>query len=55
MRGQGGEGKCPQCNAKARKTDIRTIFAKSIRVVDTSERDRAIWVSHLSETIPYDV
>ena len=45
MKGQGGEGKCPQCNAKARKTDIRTIFAKSIKVVDTSERDRAIQVS----------
>ncbi|CAI7990151.1 E3 ubiquitin-protein ligase RFWD3 [Geodia barretti] len=49
VRGRGGEGKCPQCNAKARKTDIRTIFSKSIRVVDTSERDRAIRVSHESQ------
>ncbi|XP_022094225.1 E3 ubiquitin-protein ligase RFWD3-like isoform X2 [Acanthaster planci] len=34
--------KCPQCNAKAKKTDIRIIYAKSLRTVDTSERDRAL-------------
>lgn len=43
LKGQGG-GKCPQCNAKAKKTDIRVIFAKTIAVVDTTERDRAIQV-----------
>ena len=43
IKGQGG-GKCPQCNAKTKRTDIRVIFAKSIRVLDTTERDRAIQV-----------
>lgn len=43
LKGQGG-GKCPQCNAKAKKTDIRVIFAKAISVIDTTERDRALQV-----------
>ena len=43
MKGPGG-GKCPQCNAKAKKADIRVIFAKTIAVVDTTERDRALKV-----------
>ncbi|XP_038053459.1 E3 ubiquitin-protein ligase RFWD3-like isoform X2 [Patiria miniata] len=34
--------KCPQCNAKAKKTDIRIIYAKALRTLDTSERDRAL-------------
>ena len=37
-------GKCPQCNMKARGKDIRVIYAKSVSVVDTTERDRALKV-----------
>ncbi|XP_071502685.1 E3 ubiquitin-protein ligase rfwd3.S-like [Diadema antillarum] len=40
LKGQGG--KCPQCNSKAKKTDIRVIYAKALKALDTSERDRAI-------------
>ena len=43
LKGQGE--RCPQCNAKARKVDIRVIFAKSLSAVDTTERDRALKVS----------
>ena len=38
-------GKCPQCNLKARRKDIRVIYAKSVSVVDTTERDRALKVN----------
>lgn len=41
IRGNGG-GKCPQCNAPAKKGDIRVIYSKSISVVDTTDRDRAL-------------
>ncbi|XP_019630805.1 PREDICTED: E3 ubiquitin-protein ligase RFWD3-like isoform X1 [Branchiostoma belcheri] len=40
LKGQGG--KCPQCNAKAKKGDIRVIYAKTVKMVDTTERDRAM-------------
>ncbi|XP_066279408.1 E3 ubiquitin-protein ligase rfwd3.S-like isoform X2 [Branchiostoma lanceolatum] len=40
LKGQGG--KCPQCNAKAKKGDIRVIFAKTVKMVDTTDRDRAV-------------
>ncbi|KAL3841397.1 hypothetical protein ACJMK2_019549 [Sinanodonta woodiana] len=40
LRGQGG--KCPQCNAKAKRQDIRVIYAKSIKALDTAERDRVL-------------
>ncbi|KAK6192096.1 hypothetical protein SNE40_003635 [Patella caerulea] len=40
LKGQGG--KCPQCNAKAKRQDIRLVYAKCIRALDTSERDRAL-------------
>lgn len=40
LKGQGN--KCPQCNAKARKTDIRVLYAKSLKVIDTSEKDRVV-------------
>eukprot|EP00057_Strongylocentrotus_purpuratus_P032302 XP_787195.3 PREDICTED: E3 ubiquitin-protein ligase RFWD3 [Strongylocentrotus purpuratus] len=40
LKGQGG--KCPQCNTKAKKTDVRVIYAKALKVLDTSERDRAL-------------
>lgn len=37
-----GGGKCPQCNAPAKKGDIRVIFSKAVSVVDTTDRDRAL-------------
>ncbi|KAK3871673.1 hypothetical protein Pcinc_023200 [Petrolisthes cinctipes] len=39
---KGPKGKCPQCNAKASKKDVRVLFAKSLKVLDTSERDRVL-------------
>lgn len=39
---KGQKGKCPQCNAKATKKDIRVLYAKSLKVLDTSERDRIL-------------
>lgn len=39
---KGQKGKCPQCNAKATKKDIRVLYAKSLKVLDTSERDRVL-------------
>lgn len=39
---KGSGGKCPQCNAKAKKGHIRIIYAKAISVVDTTERDQAL-------------
>ncbi|KAL5007256.1 hypothetical protein ScPMuIL_016062 [Solemya velum] len=40
LRGQGG--KCPQCNAKAHRKDIRFLYAKTIKAVDTTDKDRAL-------------
>ncbi|XP_067655672.1 E3 ubiquitin-protein ligase rfwd3.S-like [Haliotis asinina] len=40
LKGQGG--KCPHCNAKAKRQDIRVLYTKSIKAVDTTERDRAL-------------
>ncbi|XP_077978822.1 E3 ubiquitin-protein ligase rfwd3.L-like [Glandiceps talaboti] len=39
---KGHGGKCPQCNAKAKKSEIRVIYAKAVRALDTTERDRAL-------------
>lgn len=41
---KGSGGKCPQCNAKAKKGHIRIIYSKAISVVDTTERDQALKV-----------
>lgn len=41
LKGQGA-GKCPQCNAKAKRGDIRVIYSKTVSVVDTTDRDRAL-------------
>ena len=55
LKGQGA-GKCPQCNAKAKRGDIRVIYSKTVSVVDTTDRDRALkvgggtikrWVTYL--------
>ncbi|UYV67152.1 RFWD3 [Cordylochernes scorpioides] len=40
---RGAGSKCPQCNTPARRSDIRQIFAKCLKVLDTTERDRALW------------
>lgn len=34
--------KCPQCNTPAKRKDIRNIYCKALKVVDTSEKDRAL-------------
>ncbi|XP_037087583.1 E3 ubiquitin-protein ligase RFWD3-like [Pollicipes pollicipes] len=39
---RGRDPRCPQCNDKAHRRDIRVIFAKSLRVLDTTDRDRAL-------------
>ncbi|ESO95467.1 hypothetical protein LOTGIDRAFT_117114, partial [Lottia gigantea] len=39
---KGQNGKCPQCNAKAKRMDIRVLYAKAIKALDTTERDRAL-------------
>lgn len=38
LRGQ--PAKCPQCNASARKGDVRPIYALKLKVLDTTELDR---------------
>ena len=30
-------GRCPQCNSKAAKRDIRILYVKSIQAIDTTE------------------
>lgn len=39
---KGATARCPQCKASAKKKDIRPVFARNLRALDTSERDRAI-------------
>lgn len=36
----GQRPRCPQCNCSAKKADIRPIFAKTIRTIDTSEKEK---------------
>ncbi|XP_039255712.2 E3 ubiquitin-protein ligase rfwd3.L-like [Styela clava] len=36
-----GAKKCPQCNTKARKADIRVLYAKKLTAVDTTELTEA--------------
>ena len=42
LKAKGGNDKCPQCNAPARKRDLRNIYTKAIKAIDTTERDRAL-------------
>ena len=42
LKAKGGNDKCPQCNAPAKKKDIRHIYAKAIKSIDTTERDKAL-------------
>lgn len=37
---KGQPAKCPQCNAAAKKADIRHIYAQKLKVLDTTELDR---------------
>jgi E3 ubiquitin-protein ligase RFWD3 len=40
----GGNKRCPQCNARAKRSHIRRLFATSLVAVDSSEKDHAIQV-----------
>ncbi|CAN2389275.1 MDM2/MDM4 family protein binding [Pristimantis euphronides] len=37
---KGGAAKCPQCNKKAKRSDIVVLYARTLRAVDTSEQER---------------
>lgn len=39
---RGQAAKCPQCNALARKSDIRPIYAQKLAALDTTELDRVM-------------
>ncbi|GFT02514.1 e3 ubiquitin-protein ligase RFWD3 [Nephila pilipes] len=39
---KGQSARCPQCNARARKSEIRNIYAKAVKVMDSTERDKAL-------------
>ncbi|CAI2726454.1 unnamed protein product [Schistosoma spindalis] len=38
----GKKAKCPQCNAKASRRDVRVLYCKNLKVLDTTDRDRAL-------------
>ncbi|XP_051787501.1 E3 ubiquitin-protein ligase RFWD3 [Erpetoichthys calabaricus] len=38
LRGQGG--KCPQCNKKAKRSDIVLLYARSLKALDTSDQEK---------------
>ncbi|XP_032557356.1 E3 ubiquitin-protein ligase RFWD3 isoform X4 [Chiroxiphia lanceolata] len=38
LRGQ--PGKCPQCNKKAKRSDIVVLYARTLKALDTSEQER---------------
>ncbi|KAK2566406.1 E3 ubiquitin-protein ligase RFWD3 [Acropora cervicornis] len=42
LKSKGVNEKCPQCNAPAKRRDIRNIYSKAIKSIDTTERDRAL-------------
>ncbi|KAM6324886.1 E3 ubiquitin-protein ligase RFWD3 isoform 1-T1 [Podargus strigoides] len=37
---KGQAGKCPQCNKKAKRSDIVILYARTLKVLDTSEQER---------------
>ncbi|KAG7165429.1 E3 ubiquitin-protein ligase RFWD3-like [Homarus americanus] len=39
---KGKGARCPQCNGKAMKKDIRVLYANALTALDTSERDRVM-------------
>jgi E3 ubiquitin-protein ligase RFWD3 len=42
LKGKNNAGRCPQCNMKARKADIRIIYARKLVALDSTERDAAL-------------
>nr|CAH8841578.1 unnamed protein product [Trichobilharzia regenti] len=38
----GKNSKCPQCNAKASRHDVRVLYCRNLKVLDTTDRDRAL-------------
>lgn len=36
------QGTCPQCNAKATVKDLRILYCKKIKAIDTTDLDRAL-------------
>ncbi|CAG6019486.1 unnamed protein product [Menidia menidia] len=39
LKAQGSAGKCPQCNKKAKRTDIVLLYAPKLRALDNSEQE----------------
>ncbi|XP_050778339.1 E3 ubiquitin-protein ligase RFWD3 isoform X2 [Gopherus flavomarginatus] len=37
---KGRAGKCPQCNKKAKRSDVVVLYARTLKVLDTSEQER---------------
>ncbi|XP_063801958.1 E3 ubiquitin-protein ligase RFWD3 [Pseudophryne corroboree] len=37
---RGGAAKCPQCNKKAKRSDIVVLYARTLKALDTSEQER---------------
>ncbi|XP_075432724.1 E3 ubiquitin-protein ligase RFWD3 isoform X2 [Ascaphus truei] len=37
---KGGASKCPQCNKKAKRSDIVVLYARTLKALDTSEQER---------------
>lgn len=37
---KGGAAKCPQCNKKAKRSDIVVLYARTLKALDTSEQER---------------
>ncbi|KAG8437250.1 hypothetical protein GDO86_008089 [Hymenochirus boettgeri] len=37
---KGGATKCPQCNKKAKRSDIVVLYARTLKALDTSEQER---------------
>jgi hypothetical protein len=42
LKSKNTQSRCPQCNEKARKSDVRIIYAKKLVALDSSERDAAL-------------
>nr|CAB3265545.1 E3 ubiquitin-protein ligase RFWD3 [Phallusia mammillata] len=42
--------KCPQCNAKAKRLDVRVIYAKKLKAIDTSDLEQAIKAADKAKT-----
>ncbi|XP_074864715.1 E3 ubiquitin-protein ligase RFWD3 isoform X2 [Carettochelys insculpta] len=37
---KGQAGKCPQCNKKAKRSDVVVLYARTVKALDTSEQER---------------